>query len=76
MYRIVGNFRGGFIFAFFASLELFAKIKTAKITTTKFAFQIWNGIGECSKTRVRCESLSLDESCGATSSKLAVPTCR
>ena len=29
-YRMVGNFREGFIFALFASQELFAKIKTAK----------------------------------------------
>jgi len=28
---MVGNFREGFIFAFFASQEPFAKIKTAKI---------------------------------------------
>ena len=29
-YRMVGNFREGFIFAFFASQEPFAKIKIAK----------------------------------------------
>ena len=29
-YRMVGNFGEGFIFAFFASQEPFAKIKTAK----------------------------------------------
>jgi len=31
IYHMVGNFREGFIFAFFASQEPFAKIKTAKI---------------------------------------------
>ena len=32
---MVGNFREGFIFAFFASQEPFAKIKTAKILSSK-----------------------------------------
>ena len=34
-YRMVGNFREVFIFAFFASQEPFAKIKTAKILLPK-----------------------------------------
>ena len=32
MYRVVGNLREGFIFAFFTSEEPFAKIKTAKMS--------------------------------------------
>ena len=41
-YHIVGNFREGFIFAFFASQELFAKIKTAKflLSTCKRANRV------------------------------------
>ena len=33
MYRMVGNLREGFIFAFFTSQEPFAKIKTAKMSS-------------------------------------------
>ena len=32
VYRVVGNLREGFIFAFFTSEEPFAKIKTAKMS--------------------------------------------